>query len=122
MIRIKRREQEIPMASMSDIAFLLIIFFIITISFLYKQGLKISLPKKDSKPVVVQASDLLILKLDQNGNLYQNNQKILLTEINVKQQKVVIIQINKMCSYKYLVYLIEQLQKNNISKISIKSI
>ena len=57
---IKNKINEIPMASMSDIAFLLIIFFIISMSFLYRQGIQLSLPKKDTTPVIIQLKNILI--------------------------------------------------------------
>lgn len=119
MIRI-RRQQEIPMASMSDIAFLLIIFFIISISFLYKQGLKISLPRKGSPAVLVSMSDVLILELDGKGGLHRNGARIRPDLLRPGQERSAIIRVNRKCPYKHLVRVLEILQKNGISRISLK--
>ncbi len=121
MIRI-RRENEIPMASMSDIAFLLIIFFIISISFVYKQGLQLILPKIGAKPIVVNVKDILILKLDKDGNIYKDEILISINDIEKNKKNAAIIRVDKTCKYKYLVAVIEKLQQNNINKISIKNL
>ena len=55
MVRIKRGAKptgEITIASMSDVAFLLIIFFLVTSIFLLKDGLHLSLPDT-TKPATV---------------------------------------------------------------------
>lgn len=121
MIKIRRQDSEIPMASMSDIAFLLIIFFIVTISFVYKQGLQMVLPKKDSKPVVVNIKETLMLKLGADGALYRDSVKLSGPEgIKISVEKAAIIKVEKKCKYAHVVALVDHLQKNNVFKISIK--
>lgn len=120
MIRIRRRENEIPMSSMSDIAFLLIVFFIITISFIYKQGLQIVLPKKDSKPVVVNVKDILLLSLEEDGSLFLDKKKTSVREIPVGGRSSAIITVDRKCRYGKVVGLIDYLQKNGVYKLSIK--
>ena len=46
----KAQEAEIPTSSMADIAFLLIIFFMVTAVFSATKGLEFKLPKDDNKP------------------------------------------------------------------------
>jgi biopolymer transport protein ExbD len=46
----KPSESEIPTSSMADIAFLLIIFFMVTAVFSATKGLEFKLPKDDNKP------------------------------------------------------------------------
>lgn len=50
-LRKKKELEEVSAASMSDIAFLLLVFFMVTAVFFVKEGLNIQLPQKDSKPV-----------------------------------------------------------------------
>ncbi len=52
MIKLKKKQEveEISAASMSDIAFLLLVFFMVTAVFFVKEGLNISLPKKQAEP------------------------------------------------------------------------
>ena len=46
----RHAEPEIPTASMADIAFLLIVFFMITSVFSVTRGLEFQLPKNDDSP------------------------------------------------------------------------
>ena len=52
-IRKKKEIEEISAASMSDIAFLLLVFFMVTAVFFVKQGLNIQLPRKNSSATKV---------------------------------------------------------------------
>ena len=52
-LRKKLHVEEIPSSSMSDIAFLLLVFFMVASVFYVKEGIASSMPKKDSKPKVV---------------------------------------------------------------------
>lgn len=55
MISIRKKVQleEISAASMSDMAFLLLVFFMVTAVFFVKSGLNIQLPRKNAKPTEV---------------------------------------------------------------------
>lgn len=121
-IKRKRREADIPMASMSDIAFLLIIFFITSMSFLYRQGIKLSLPLKDSSPVTLAANTILFLRLDQEGNLFNGDKKIALEELIIENESAAIIKVAEKCKYKYLVAVIDSLRKKDIVKVSVKKL
>lgn len=55
MISLKKKVEleEISAASMSDMAFLLLVFFMVTAVFFVKEGFNIQLPRKNSKPTEV---------------------------------------------------------------------
>jgi biopolymer transport protein ExbD len=55
MVKLKKKVQleEISAASMSDIAFLLLVFFMVTAVFFVKEGLNIQLPRKNVPPTQV---------------------------------------------------------------------
>jgi len=52
VIKLKKKQEieEISAASMSDIAFLLLVFFMVTAVFFVKEGLNIALPNKKAEP------------------------------------------------------------------------
>lgn len=54
----KKEPEEISAASMSDIAFLLLVFFMVTAVFFVKEGLNISLPRKDAPPTPILRKDV----------------------------------------------------------------
>ncbi len=51
---------EIPTASMADIAFLLIIYFMVTTTFAATRGLDFSLPQEEDSPLVDKEESVLI--------------------------------------------------------------
>ena len=66
-IKIRRRkDEEVPASAMSDIAFLLIVFFMVIAVFAVKEGFIIKTPEKD-RVVKKAAKDLLKVKLTPTG-------------------------------------------------------
>ena len=73
MAKIKRNIRataEITLSSMSDIAFLLIIFFLVTSIFLMKDGLHVSMPDRNKPPVFISADKILTVEFRKDGFLY----------------------------------------------------
>ncbi|MEN3043859.1 MAG: biopolymer transporter ExbD [Candidatus Hydrothermales bacterium] len=64
-------EAEIPTASMADIAFLLIIFFMVTTIFSRDRGLKIILPEKSEERVIkIKKENLLSIFINPEGKIF----------------------------------------------------
>ncbi len=53
-------DDEIPTASMADIAFLLIIYFMVTTTFAATRGIDFSLPQEEDSPLVDKEESVLI--------------------------------------------------------------
>jgi len=71
MIKRKRRAQPtVPLTSMADIAFLLIIFFILTTTFMKEPPVPVDLPE-DPKIEDVEESELIVT-MDKQGRVYLN--------------------------------------------------
>ncbi|MEM1206293.1 MAG: biopolymer transporter ExbD [Acidobacteriota bacterium] len=64
-----RPSDEIPTSSMADIAFLLIVYFMVTTTFAATRGLDFSLPKDDDQPPVVEKEDSVLIEILPNGQL-----------------------------------------------------
>jgi len=65
-----RATGEIPSSSMSDIAFLLLIFFLVTTTFEVQKGISYQLPKKadvDTEEVVIDETNRLVITIKQWG-------------------------------------------------------
>ena len=60
MVKLRRKTnvEEISAASMSDLAFLLLVFFMVASVFYVKEGILANLPKKDSSPQMVERDTL----------------------------------------------------------------
>ena len=64
-------EAEIPTASMADIAFLLIIFFMVTTIFSRDRGLKLILPEKsEESKVKIKKENLLSIFINPEGKIF----------------------------------------------------
>ena len=123
----RNRFDEIPSSSMSDIAFLLIIFFMVTTVFAVKQGLVTVLPKKDNQPVMLKKEDILSININSAGlisinstltdksNLYTSIKSII-----EKNEKVVLVKVDKECEYEHVVDVVSALQKAGVNRMSIK--
>ena len=75
-----QEEVEIPTASMADIAFLLIIFFMTTSIFARDKGLKLVLPEKGTE-VKVKTKHLLKISINDKGEIFVGDQPITLGEL-----------------------------------------
>lgn len=70
-MKIKRRDvdDEIPTASMADIAFLLIIYFMVTTTFTATRGLDFAPPKDDDNPPMIEKEDSVLIEIQPRGDL-----------------------------------------------------
>ena len=60
---------EIPTASMADITFLLIIFFMVTTTFAATRGLDFALPKEDKNPPLIEKEEAVLIAIHPGGTL-----------------------------------------------------
>lgn len=62
-------DEEIPTSSMADIAFLLIVYFMVTTTFAATRGLDFSLPKEDDQPPIVEKEDSVLIEIRGTGQV-----------------------------------------------------
>ncbi|EMY78685.1 transport energizing protein, ExbD/TolR family [Leptospira weilii serovar Ranarum str. ICFT] len=136
MIRIKKKRvlEDISASSMSDIAFLLLVFFMVTAVFFVKEGLNIQLPKKNSNPTLVLreniyeiliAGDLIKLKNKSIGtkdyrNLIDFKEQLGLMEIPDIDNKVVLIKTTGETKYGNMLEALSAVQIRGFKQISVK--
>jgi len=75
----KEGESEIPTSSMADIAFLLIIFFMVTAVFSATKGLEFKLPKDDKAPP--EQEEAVFVKVGADGSVLVDCKEMDLDEI-----------------------------------------
>jgi biopolymer transport protein ExbD len=99
MIRRSRVNDEIPAASMADIAFLLLIFFIATTIFDVEQGITLLLPGVGGKTTKVNPKNVMRITTDEAGGIYidgdpvQANQVRGMTEARLAENDKTIVSI-----------------------------
>ena len=70
--RSRRYGVEIPLTSLIDIVFLLLIYFLLTTNFLTEEGVRVNLPQARALHESVDSEIIVHLQID--GNIYLNNQ------------------------------------------------
>ena len=114
-----RPDDEIPTSSMADIAFLLIVFFMITTTFTATRGLDFALPEDDDDPPVVEKEEAVLIEILPNGELIVDQDPMQLHEIipylkpklERNPKKPVIIRPDTATPYKYMVQVYDELRQ-----------
>lgn len=116
-------------ASMSDIAFLLIIFFMISSAFMFREGINLILPDS-SKSVTMKSSDLFFIKLKKDSTIEVEKRKIEIPTLKEKLKEfisriedgAVIIQVEAQTEYSAVIDVIDSVRSSGAHKLSIKMI
>ena len=119
--------EEIPTSSMADIAFLLIIYFMVTTTFAATRGLDFSLPPEDDTPPMVEKEDAVLIDIQAGGVFVVDQKPMPLSEIlnylepklKVNPKKPVIIRPQPNAEYGYMVDVFDELRQAE-SKIGMK--
>ena len=129
MKRIAKRkfsETEIPTASQGDIAFLLIIFFMIGTTFRGSQGLKVVLPNAQSTERILKKKNTENLWVDKTGKVSVSDNLVTIPSVTpILSEKVienpdlvVVLQADKDVPYGYVTDVLEALKAARALKIT----
>lgn len=136
MALMRRRERvggEIPTSSMADIAFLLLVFFLVTTVFDEERGLQIVLPEeqetqevsqKNILHVIIQADGRVRVKSGESPqeNTYNSSDIGGLWRLAFSQNPNLIaaVKTDLNAPYKYMIDVLDQLQSAGADKISLQ--
>jgi biopolymer transport protein ExbD len=136
MAVMKRRKKEpmgeLRMDSTADVAFLLLIFFIVTTIFAAEQGLTLVLPgkqKKDEDTVKVKESNIatIFVQIDNTVTLdrkpieVNHIQRAIEDRILSNPKLVVLLKIHPEADYGRMVACLDELRLANANKVSLKT-
>ncbi|RPH57310.1 biopolymer transporter ExbD, partial [bacterium] len=82
-MKIRRTEvpAEIPTSSMADVAFLLIIFFLVASFYSVTRGIQFSLPKHDEAALTAEPEAAVLIEIESTGALLVDNKPMQLADI-----------------------------------------
>lgn len=125
-INIRRRNLgDNPASAMSDIAFLLIVFFMVIAVFTVKEGFSIKTPEKD-KVVKKSSSDVFKIQIKNNDFFVADKpveKENLKNEIiNSRSSRLVILEIDGNSEYKEVIYALDIFYELKILDFSMKKI
>ena len=97
-----RQQPLVPLASMGDIAFLLIIFFVLTTVFVQEANIESEPPASADIERILKPSQASVI-MDEDGMLYLNGEKIAVeslesyvtTMLEKKKDRIVMVKIHK---------------------------
>jgi biopolymer transport protein ExbD len=82
-------EAEINITPMLDIVFIMLIFFIVTTSFVKEKGLEVSRPSNSPPKEIVKKKGPIVVKIDANGNISMKGRMLerKAVEANLEREK-----------------------------------
>jgi len=135
MHRPKRRVGiRIDMTPMVDVAFLLLIFFMVTTVFRTPQALEINLPPKEDVKVDIAQSKVLEIRVLPDNRAYWRNAQDPWARVEFanlarvfqpwknSKDKVVIIRIDRDAKFSYMVDVIDDLDLANLTRFSLQAL
>ncbi len=123
-----KRIEDIPQASMADVAFLLLIFFIATTIFNVEQGIPLSLPGKGSAKVKVSTKNVLTISSTAEGDVLIDEKPIALhqiegeveTRLAENDKLIVSIESHPDSRYEVMVSILDEVKKAKAPRISLR--
>ncbi|HET9328543.1 MAG TPA: biopolymer transporter ExbD [Candidatus Eisenbacteria bacterium] len=124
----------IDMTPMVDVAFLLLIFFMVTTVFRTPQALEINLPPKEDVKVDIGISKVLEVRILQDGRAYWRNAEDPWARSEIKdlvsvfkpwkasKDKVVIIRIDRQAKFSNMVDVIDELDLASLTRFSLQTL
>jgi biopolymer transport protein ExbD len=131
MIKKKSRvNAEFNTASMSDINFLLLIFFLVSTMFAVEKGLPMALPGKTSKTVKLKREAVINIQAFANGAVVirgtgpvaiRDIKSIIEQKLIEKPKLVVVIETDPKADYGIMVDILDELRLAKASRISLRT-
>ena len=98
MLNFNRKKElyqvKIPLTSLIDIVFLLLIYFLLTTNFMVDEGIKIKLPQ--AKASASQTEEEITVFVDREGRTFLSNQEISLGDLFKKLSEMIGVQEDKL--------------------------
>ena len=97
LVHPKRRERikvQVPLTSLIDIVFLLLIYFLLTTNFMVEEGIKIKLPQ--ARAAAPQTEEVITVYVDQQGGAFLGTQEVSLARLFDRLKEMIGGQENKL--------------------------
>ena len=121
---------EFQAASMSDLAFLLLVFFVVTTTFAVEEGIPLVLPGRAVTATRVDASDVLEIRARAGGHVEVQGQPVRLAAVRplIEQRLranpdlVVLLTTHRNAEYGVMVDLLDEIKLANCRRIALKTV
>ena len=128
--RKRKVTEEIPTATMADVAFLLIIYFMVTSTFAATRGLDFALPEQEDNPPMIEKEESVLIEIQAAGNYVVDQQPMELADIldylepklERNPMKPVIIRPDPAAPYGRMVDVFDELRAGAERGVEVKNI
>jgi len=129
LVKRSRVESEIPNSSMSDVAFLLLIFFLVTTIFNLERGLDLTLPNSEAAPKRISKENVCEILIEANGRITLDKEEIVLAQIEdvirrraLENDKLIcVIETSPRAYYGIMVDVLDELRLAEARKITLRT-
>ena len=97
LVHAKRKKPvqvQVPLTSLIDIVFLLLIYFLLTTNFMVEEGIKIKLPQ--AKAAAPQTEEVITVYVDQQGRAFLGTEEVSLGKLFDRLKEMIRNQQNKL--------------------------
>jgi biopolymer transport protein ExbD len=123
-----RPSTEFSASAMSDIAFLLLIFFLVTTIFALEQGIPMMLPGQKSDNIKVKRKNIMTVKAFANGSITIDNEPaklggirpIIERRLAQNEKTIIVVETHPDAEYGLMVDILDELRLAQARTISLK--
>lgn len=124
-----RPSLEFSAASMSDIAFLLLIFFLVTTIFALEKGIPMALPGQQSQNIKVKRKNIMTVKAYANGSITVDDDPVRLGGVRAIVERrlaqndklIVVIETHPDAEYGLMIDILDELRLAKARTISLRT-
>lgn len=112
----------LTLAPMIDVVFLLLIFFMVSTTFVTRPGLKLDLP--ESRSTTETATERWVISIDKTGQLYLNEEEIRLESLSTELQsnpKPVLVRADETVSHGIVVTILDSVKSAGIDSVNLST-
>jgi len=132
MIAKKRAKAEpsIPAATLSDIIFLLLIYFLVTTTLAVEKGMPLTLPGKSSKTVKLKKETVFNIKILADGTITTKEtgptdlrrlRQLVIEKLIVNDKLVIVVETHPDANYGVMIDVLDELRQANAVRISLRT-
>jgi biopolymer transport protein ExbD len=128
-VKLEEDDNEINLTPMLDVVFIMLIFFIVTATFIRETGLDVNRPDQQDQPQVVKEEGAILIIIDNNDDIWIDGLVVDARAVRPNIQRMyaenperpVVIQAERFSSTKTLVAVMDASRQANVYNISIAS-
>ena len=125
-----RVSDEIPNSSLSDIAFLLLIFFMVSTVFAIEEGLILDLPSKEAVAKKISRKNIMRVKGFANGTITVDDEPVALHDVRGRVEQammdndklIVVVETDPHATYGLMIDMLDELKLAQAQRVSLKTL